>query len=70
MVQPCTHCCITETDDGKVTIYWDKPIKADRKMKYNRSDVVVIDREENMGYIVDFAIPMDHHVKKKGGGKD
>ena len=27
--------------------------------------MVVIDREENMWYIVDFAIPMDHHVKEK-----
>ena len=34
-------------------------------MSYNRSDVVVIDREENTWYIVDFAIPMDHHVKEK-----
>ena len=56
---------VTETDHGKVTIYWDKPIKADRKVSYNRLDVVVIDREENTWYIVDFAIPMDHHVKEK-----
>ena len=56
---------VTETDDGKVTIYWDKPIKTDRKVSYNRPDVVVIDREENTWYIVDFAIPMDHHVKEK-----
>ena len=28
-------------------------------------DVAVIDREEKTWYIVDFAIPMDHHVKKK-----
>ena len=56
---------VTETDDGKVAIYWDKPIKTDRKVSYNRPDVVVIDREENTWYIVDFAIPMDHHVKEK-----
>ena len=37
----------TKTDDGKITIYWDKPINADRKVSYNRLDVVVIDREEN-----------------------
>ena len=55
----------TETDDGKVTIYWDKPIKTDGKGSYNRPDVVVIGREENTGYIVDFAIPMDHHIKEK-----
>ena len=33
-------------------------------MSYNRPDVVVIDREEKTWYIVDFAIPMDHNVKK------
>ena len=27
--------------------------------------MVKIDREENSWYIVDFAIPMDHHVKEK-----
>ena len=34
-------------------------------MSYNKPDVVVIDREENTWYIVDFAIPMDHHIKEK-----
>ena len=38
-------------------------------MGYNRPDVVVIDREMNTWYIVDFAIPMDHHVKEKEEGK-
>ena len=47
---------------GKVTIYWDKAIKTDRKVNYNRPDMVVIDREERMWYIVDFAIPVDLHV--------
>ena len=28
-------------------------------------DVIVTDREENMWYIVDFAVPMDCHVKEK-----
>ena len=40
-------------------------MKTNRKMIYNRLDVAVIDREENMWYIVDFAIPMDHHAKKR-----
>ena len=56
---------VTQTDDGKVTICWYKPIKTDRKVSYNRPDVVVIDREENTWYIVDFAISINHHVKEK-----
>ena len=55
---------LTERDDVKITIYWDKSIKTDRKVSYNRPDVVAIDRDENTWYIVDFAIPMNHHVKK------
>ena len=47
---------VTERDDGKVTTYKEKPIKIDRKMSYNRPDVVVIDRKENTWYIGDFAI--------------
>ena len=37
---------VTEKEDGKVTTYWDKPIKTDRKVGYNKPDKVVIDREE------------------------
>ena len=59
------HNVVTEADDGKIRIYRDKPIKTDRKATYNKPDVVVIDREENTWYIVDFAIPMDHNVKEK-----
>ena len=44
----CYHVpnVVTETDDGKVTIYRDKPIKNDRKVSYNRPDVKVTDKEE------------------------
>ena len=37
---------VAETDDGKATIYRDKPIKNDKKVSYNRPDVKVIDKEE------------------------
>ena len=55
---------VTGRDDGKVTIYLDKPIKTNRKVTYNRPDVVVIDMEEKTWYTVDFVIAMDHHVKE------
>ena len=56
---------VTETDNGKVTIYWGKAIKTERKVSYNRQDMVVIDRVQNAWYILDFAIPIDRHVKEK-----
>ena len=45
----CSHVpnVVTERDHGKVTVYQDKQIKTDRKVSYNRPDVVVIHREEN-----------------------
>ena len=55
---------VTERDDGKVTIYRDKPIKTDKKVSYNRPDVVVIDRDQKMWYTVDSVIPTDHHAKE------
>ena len=59
------QCCNRERVDGKVTIYWDKLVKTDRKVSYNRPYVIVIDREGNTWYIVDFAIPVDYHVQEK-----
>ena len=34
-------------------------------MSYHRPVVVMIDREENRWYIVDFPIPMDYQLKEK-----
>ena len=67
MVQPCTPCCTRERDDGKVTIYWDKPIKTDRKVSCNKADKGVI--EDNTWCIMGFVISIDHHVKEKEEGK-
>ena len=55
---------VTERHDGKVTIYWNKSMKTHRKVSYNWPDVVVTDREENIWYILFFAVLMDH-VKEK-----
>ena len=62
----CSHSpnILADPDDVKAIIYWDKPINTERKVSCNRPDVVAIDREVNMWYIVDFAIPMDHRVKE------
>ena len=55
---------VAEIVNSKVTIYWDKPIKTDRQVSYKKADMVVIDREENTWYNVNFAILIDHYVKK------
>ena len=56
---------VTERDGGKVTTYWDKPINTNRKVGHKIPDLVVIEREETTWYILDFQIPMYHHVKEK-----
>ena len=64
-------CChvpnvVTETDDGKVTIYRDKPIKNDKKVSYNRLYVIVIDTEEKTWYNVGLRFPwiMEEKIDK------
>lgn len=34
-------------------------------MKHNKPDVVVVNKEEKMVTIIDFAVPLDHNVAKK-----
>ena len=54
---------VTETEDvWQSNNLLDKAIKTDRKVNHNRPDMIVIDREEHIWYIVDFTIPMDLHV--------
>ena len=56
---------VTESSDGNVVIYWNKPIQTDRKVAHNKPDIVVIERKERRWFIIDFAIPMDHRVRAK-----
>lgn len=56
---------VTESTDGSVVIFWNKPIHTDRKVAHNKPDIVVIERKEKKWYIIDFAVPMDHRVRVK-----
>ena len=43
---------VTETDDRKITINWDKPIKPDRKVSYNKLNVVMIVGKKTRGTLL------------------
>ena len=53
----------TATKDGKVEILWDEEIS--RKVKHNRPDITVKEKEEKRWLFVDVTIPMDHRVEEK-----
>ena len=48
-----------------VTIYWNKIIETDRKIKSNRPDIVVFENKIKKWTLIDIAIPMDHRVVLK-----
>nr|CAI5855885.1 unnamed protein product [Callosobruchus analis]CAI5855886.1 unnamed protein product [Callosobruchus analis] len=45
-------------------LYWDRPILTDKTVDYNRPDIVLIDKVNAEGIIVDIAIPLRHNVRK------
>ena len=66
VVQPCTQYCNGERNDSKVAIYWNKPIKTDRKVSCNRPDFVVIDREESTATLWIFRFQWIIMLSKRG----
>lgn len=60
--RPQTVC---KNASGKIRIYWDMHhYTGDRKIKANKPDVVVVNDEEKLVTIIDFAVPLDHNVAK------
>lgn len=39
-------------------LYWDRPIRTDKNVDFNRPDIVLIDKEQKTGYIIDIAVPL------------
>lgn len=46
-------------------IYWDRDLQTDRTIQHNRPDIVVLDKKENIMYLIDVAIPAPVNVDKK-----
>ena len=56
---------ISLNESGDVTIYWDVLWKTPGDVRFNRPDVVVVDRKEKLWTIVEFSVPLDHNIVTK-----
>lgn len=45
-------------------LYWDRPITTDRTVDYNRPDIVLVNKKEKFGVIIDIAVPLSHNIQK------
>lgn len=53
---------VLETDE--IVLYWDRLITTDRTVDYNRPDIVLIEKYQKFGIIIDIAVPLSHNIMK------
>ena len=56
---------VRKRGDGKIEIWWDRPIETTVKLDHNRPDLVIINHEDNEWTIVEFSVPWDKNVLLK-----
>ncbi|KAL0839729.1 hypothetical protein ABMA28_016372 [Loxostege sticticalis] len=49
-------------DNKKHKIYWDRTIITDRTTHYNRPDITLHDKDQNIVYLIDIAVPNTHNI--------
>ena len=54
---------IVKNDRAK--LLWDFPIQTDRHMPHNRPDIVLIDYQQQSGFIIDISVPRDENIRDK-----
>lgn len=52
-------------ENEKAKILWDYTIRLDRFITHRRPDIVLVDKQENMTYLIDIAVPVDANAEKK-----
>ncbi|MBZ5796461.1 hypothetical protein K8353_40995, partial [Burkholderia contaminans] len=45
-------------------MYWDRLIITDRTVDFNRPDIVLINKQQRRGIIIDIAVPLTHNIQK------
>ena len=56
---------VSKNASGKIRIYWDMHhYTGTQKIPHNKPDVVVVNDEEKLVTIIDFAVPLDHNMAK------
>ena len=56
---------VETTQAGKVTILWNQPVRTDRTIHNNKTDIVIRDNEKRTCIVIDVAISADTNVIKK-----
>ena len=56
---------VAVSEDEKVKIYWNYQHHTGKTVRHNKPDVVVVDSEDKLITIIDFAVPLDHNVVRK-----
>ena len=51
------------------SLYWDKSIKTDKTIDFNRPNIVLIDTENKTALVIDTAVPITHNLPKTEGEK-
>ena len=59
------HKPLHNTDIDDWTITWDLPILTDLPVPHNRPDIIIHNRKNHTGIIIDFAIPQDTNIVNK-----
>ena len=52
-------------DTPKVTILWDFPIRTDRTIQANRTDVVIKNKQSKTCQLIDMNVPSDSNISAK-----
>ena len=54
-----------EVENEKVKLLWDVNIQCDNVIEARRPDIVVVDKKEHVGIIIDIAVPDDVRAEEK-----
>ena len=54
-------------ENEEVKILWDTNVQRDNVIEARRPDIIVIDKKERKGIIIDIAVPADVRVGEKKG---
>ena len=56
---------VRKSEDGNIEVWWDQKVVTPTEFKYNRPDMVVIDKSNKKWWMIDFSVPYDPNVVSK-----
>ncbi|CAH1992809.1 unnamed protein product [Acanthoscelides obtectus] len=49
-------------ENQSALLYWDRPVRADKTVDYNRPDILLIDKNKRKAYVLDIAVPLTVNI--------